>query len=75
MVASPDRKYMTPQEYLEWEEHQDIKYEYINAKVFAMNGGTIPHTTIALNLASALKSYLRGGFVSRFYGGCKSRRI
>ncbi len=27
MIASPDGKYMTPQEYLEWEEHQDIKIE------------------------------------------------
>lgn len=25
MIASADSKYMTPREYLEWEEHQDIK--------------------------------------------------
>ncbi|WP_414515500.1 Uma2 family endonuclease [Nostoc sp. PCC 9305] len=61
MVASPDGKYMTPQEYLKWEEHQEIKYEYINGEVFAMTGGTIPHNDIAFNLASALKSHLRGG--------------
>lgn len=61
MVASPDRNYLSPQEYLEWEEHQDIKYEYINGEVFAMTGGTLPHNDIALNLASALKSHLRGG--------------
>lgn len=60
MIAIPDRNYMTSQEYLEWEERQDIKYEYVNGEVFAMTGGTIPHTTIALNLASALKSHLRG---------------
>ena len=60
MVASPERKYMTPQEYLEWEERQDIKYEYVNGEVYAMTGGTIPHNDIALNLATALKSYLRG---------------
>ncbi|MFN6559955.1 MAG: Uma2 family endonuclease [Nostoc sp. ChiSLP01] len=61
MVASPDKKYITPEEYLEWEEHQDIKYEYINGEVFAITGGTIPHNDIAFNLASALKSRLRGG--------------
>lgn len=61
MIASPDRNYMTPQEYLEWEERGEFKYEYVNGEVFAMTGGTIPHTTIALNLASALKSHLRGG--------------
>ena len=60
MVANPERQYMTPQEYLEWEERQDIKYEYVNGEVYAMTGGTLPHTTIALNLASALKSHLRG---------------
>jgi Uma2 family endonuclease len=51
---------MTPQEYLEWEELQPIKYEYINGQIFAMTGGTIPHKDIALNLASALKNHLRG---------------
>ena len=51
---------MTPQDYLEWEEQQPIKYEYMNGQVFAMTGGTIPHNDIALNLASALKNHLRG---------------
>jgi len=61
MVANLDKNYLSPQEYLEWEERQEIKYEYVNGEVFAMTGGTIPHNDIALNLASALKSYLRGG--------------
>lgn len=60
MIASLDRNYMTFQEYLEWEERQDIKYEYVNGKVFALTGSTIPQNDIALNLASALKSHLRG---------------
>ncbi|MFO5526512.1 MAG: Uma2 family endonuclease [Cuspidothrix sp.] len=60
MVAISDRLYMTPQEFLEWEELQEIKYEYLDGEVFAMTGGTIPHSAIALNLASALKSHLRG---------------
>jgi Uma2 family endonuclease len=60
MVASPDINYMSLQEYLEWEERQEIKYEYIDGEVLAMTGGTLPHNDIALNLASALKSHLRG---------------
>ncbi len=60
MIAQPQYQLMTPQEYLEWEEQQPVKYEYINAEVFAMTGGTIPHNDIALNLASALKNHLRG---------------
>jgi Uma2 family endonuclease len=60
MVANPQSQLMTPQEYLEWEEKQSLKYEYINGKVFAMTGGTLPHNSIALNLATALKSHVRG---------------
>lgn len=59
MIAQTNHQFMTPQEYLEWEEQQPIKYEYIAGKVYAMTGGTIPHNDIALNLASALKNHLR----------------
>ena len=54
MIANPEFRYMTPQEYLEWEEQQPLKYEYVNGEAFAMTGGTIPHTAIALNLASGV---------------------
>jgi len=39
MIAQPQHQLMTPQEYLEWEEQQPVKYEYINGEVFAMTGG------------------------------------
>ncbi len=51
---------MTSEEYLEWEEKQPIKYEYMNGQVFAMTGGTIPHNDISVNLPVALKNHLRG---------------
>jgi len=60
MIAQPQYQLMTPQEYLEWEEQQPIKYEYINGEVFAMTGGILPHNSIAINLTSALKNHLRG---------------
>jgi Uma2 family endonuclease len=60
MIAQPQSQFMTPSEYLEWEEQQPIKYDYMNGEVFAMTGGTIPHNDVALNLASALKNHLRG---------------
>ena len=60
MIAQLQPQFMTPQEYFEWEEQQPIKYEYINGEVFAMTGGTLPHNSIALNFASALKNHLRG---------------
>ncbi|NER38065.1 MAG: Uma2 family endonuclease [Oscillatoria sp. SIO1A7] len=62
MVAIQDPKYMSPQEYLDWEELQPIKYEYINGEVFAMMaGGTIPHNAIAVNLTTALRNHTKGG--------------
>ena len=60
MLAQLKSQLMTPQEYLEWEEKQPIKYEYINGQVFAMTGGTIPHNDIAVNLTTILKNHLRG---------------
>ncbi|MBF2016059.1 MAG: Uma2 family endonuclease [Rivularia sp. T60_A2020_040] len=58
MVANPQFKYMSPQEYLEWEKTQELRYEYIDGEVFAMTGGTIPHNRIALNLAIDLDDFL-----------------
>lgn len=52
---------LTPQAYLDWEQAQVLRYEYVDGEVFAMTGGTVPHGTIALNLATALKPHLRGG--------------
>ncbi len=60
MIANPKIPYMTPQEYLIWEEKQQIKHEYIDGEVYAMTGGTIPHNEIAVNLTTILKNYLRG---------------
>ncbi|NER50863.1 MAG: hypothetical protein F6J92_30175 [Symploca sp. SIO1A3] len=41
MIAQSKPPVMSPTEYLQWEENQPIKYEYINGKVYAMTGGTI----------------------------------
>ncbi|GAA6623775.1 Uma2 family endonuclease [Scytonema sp. NUACC26] len=50
---------LTVEEYLEWEQSQDVRYEYANGEVFAMTLGTIPHNDIALNLYRALYPHLR----------------
>jgi Uma2 family endonuclease len=59
MIASTQPKLMTSQEYLEWETTQPIKYEYLYGEVYAMTGGTLPHNSVALNLASAFKNHLK----------------
>ena len=58
MIASSQFQYMTPQEFLEWEKTQELRYEYIDGEVFAMTGGTKPHNRIALNLATTLDPFL-----------------
>jgi Uma2 family endonuclease len=55
----------TPEEYFAWEEQQLHRHEYINGEVYAMSGGTISHSEIALNFGSLLKAHLRGS-------GCKT---
>jgi Uma2 family endonuclease len=71
MFATLENRRMTSQEYLEWEEQQPFKYEYVNGEVLAMTGGTLPHNSIALNLASALKNHLRGKSCKVFMADAK----
>ncbi|MEB3340571.1 Uma2 family endonuclease [Okeania sp.] len=49
---------MSPEEYLEWEATQELRYEYIDGEIVAMTGGTIPHTKIYLNFYRALYTHL-----------------
>jgi len=66
MIANPQARGFTPDEYLAWEREQPIRHEYIDGEVYAMTGGTLPHNDIAVNLTSMLRTTLRGT-------GCKVR--
>lgn len=67
MIASPEQlPTLSPEAYLEWEEQQSLKYEYLNGEAYAMTGGTLAHNDIAVNLTTAFKNHLRGK-------GCKVR--
>jgi Uma2 family endonuclease len=50
----------TPEEYFVWEEQQQCRHEYIDGEVYAMTGGTLNHSEIAMNFGSLLKAHLRG---------------
>jgi Uma2 family endonuclease len=66
MVAVKDNSpRFTPEEYFAWEEQQLEKHEYIGGEVYAMTGGTVNHSEIAVNFVSLLRSHLRGS-------GCKT---
>lgn len=51
---------MTLREFLEWEERQPGKYEFIGGLVRAMAGGTQRHSIIKVSVISALRAKLRG---------------
>jgi Uma2 family endonuclease len=52
---------LTPAEYLEWEEQQELRYEYIDGEISAMTGGTLNHSKIGGNFYYLLQTHLRGG--------------
>ncbi len=62
MVALRDTSpLMTPEEYLDWEGKQELRYEYVDGEVYAMTGGTINHSAIAVNITTLLSNHLAGG--------------
>jgi Uma2 family endonuclease len=58
---------MSLSEFLEWEERQELRYEFDGVEPVAMTGGSVGHATIQANLAIALGGRLRGT-PCRFYG-------
>ena len=54
------RKPMTLAEFLEWEERQELRYEFDGVEPSAMAGGTATHSDIQRNLTIAVGSRLRG---------------
>jgi Uma2 family endonuclease len=58
-VRDNDRSF-TPEEYFSWEEKQLERHELIDGLVYAMSGGTQNHSAIKLNVASLIRSHLRG---------------
>jgi Uma2 family endonuclease len=73
MIAHPNHFYLAPEEYLQAEEQNLLKHEYIDGQVYAMAGASDSHVTIALNVASLLKSHLRGSQCRVFMSDMKAR--
>lgn len=57
---TPPKTKLSPEEYLKTEKTRDIKHEYIKGEIYEMAGASDSHVTIAGNLFSLLKSFLRG---------------
>ncbi len=60
MARAQARSFLTAADYLEWEQAQAERHEYIDGEVFAMAGAEDGHVTVAVNLTSALHRHLRG---------------
>ena len=54
------RKPMTLEQFLAWEERQELRYEFDGFQPIAMTGGTAAHAAIQRNLITALATRLRG---------------
>ena len=53
-------KWISEQEYLEFEKDSDIKYEYFEGEIFAMAGASERHNLIVSNVIISLGSQLKG---------------
>jgi Uma2 family endonuclease len=54
------RKPMTLEQFLAWEDRQELRYEFDGVRPVAMTGGTAAHSAIQRNLIIALGTRLRG---------------
>jgi Uma2 family endonuclease len=59
--SSAEPLVMTWEEYLVFEENSPYRHEYVNGTVYAMSGASLAHNRIALGLAMAFRTHLRGG--------------
>jgi len=49
---------LTPEEYFAWEEKQLEKHELINGQVYAMSGGSVNHSRIAIRFTTMVDTHL-----------------
>jgi len=61
------------EEYLEMEERNEIRHEYVAGQIFAMAGATEAHNVISVNIATILRPKLRGTGCRVFVFDMKAR--
>jgi len=60
MALPQTQRSISPEEYLLGELESEIKHQLIDGEAYAMAGASENHNLLALNLASELKSNLKG---------------
>ncbi len=58
MIATPQPQKMSIEQYIDWEQLQECRYEYLNGDIFTMTGSKFTHNNIALNLYRVLYPHL-----------------
>jgi Uma2 family endonuclease len=53
-------RFVSPEAYLDWENQQQEKHEYVRGEVYAMTGASQAHVVVNLNLAVAITQHLKG---------------
>ena len=62
MYATPESlPRLNPDEYLDWENQQEIRHELVDGYLYAMTGSSLRNDEISMNVAAALHSHLAGG--------------
>lgn len=59
-MGLPELKYITEQEYLEFERNSIDKHEYFQGEIFAMSGASKPHNEIFSNVFPEIANQLKG---------------
>jgi len=67
--AAADPPFMTLEEFFKFEEHSQIRHEYVDGAVFAMSGASVAHQRIQHRLVMALGNHLIGGPCQVFSSG------
>lgn len=58
ILAKGNTPQLTPEEYFAWEEQQLEKHELIDGQVYAMTGGSVNHSRIAIRLTAMFDNHL-----------------
>lgn len=58
LIPSNPEDYLSPEEYLAWEETQPVRHEYVDGQVYAMTGVSKNHARITKNISFQLERHL-----------------
>ncbi|MCB1778140.1 MAG: Uma2 family endonuclease [Candidatus Competibacteraceae bacterium] len=60
VIKSQDSDDVSVATFIEWENQQDTRHEFLDGEIIAMTGGTVAHATLILQIGAALLNHLKG---------------